>query len=32
MGTDEMTIVAAVKPMSVRPADDVRADEAVAVG
>ena len=32
MGTDEIRIVAAVKPMPVRPADDARADEAVAVG
>ena len=31
-GTDEETIVAAVKPVPVRPADDARAEEAVAVG
>ena len=31
-GTDEETIVAAVKPVPVPPADDVRAEEAVAVG
>jgi SAM-dependent methyltransferase len=32
MGTDEMRIVTAIKPVPVRPADDVRAEEAVAVG
>ena len=31
LGTDEETIVAAVKPLPVRPADAVRAEEAVAV-
>ena len=32
LGTDEETIVVAVKPMPVRPAEDARAEEAVAVG
>jgi hypothetical protein len=32
MGTDEIRIVAAVKPVPGRPADDARAEEAVAVG
>jgi SAM-dependent methyltransferase len=31
MGTDEIRIVTAVKPVPVRPADDARAEEAVAV-
>lgn len=32
MGTDEIRIVTAMKPVPVRPADDARAEEAVAVG
>ena len=32
MGTDEIRIVVAVKPMPIRPTDDARAEEAVAVG
>ena len=31
-GTKEETIVTAVKPMPARPAEDVRAEEPVAVG
>ncbi len=32
LGADEETVVAAVKPVPVRPADVARAEEAVAVG
>jgi hypothetical protein len=32
MGTDEIRIVAAVKPVPVGPTDDARAEEAVAAG